>query len=370
MGLAERLTISTAVAAAVVYAITPSAVRVATRLQFYDVPTGFKGHARPTPYLGGAAVMAGFVVAVLLFAGDWHETVPLVGGVALLWVIGTVDDRRTVSPALRVLVELGLGVLVWEVGLGWKLHIGGGVDLGLTCLWVVGIVNAFNLFDNMDGAASTMGLVVAACAAGLGIIRGDVWLAVAAASLGGACLGFLPRNLSLPARIFLGDGGSMPLGFAAAVIVLAAAATSVAAWQSPLIALLLVAIPALDTTLVIVSRRRRGAPLMSGGLDHLTHRTRRFLPSARAVALALGAIQAGVSLVAVLASQGGASFVVVGAILYVLAGACAIALLETGRMGAPTGLSVSRPNVAATPATTRDLPLAKLAHLRRRRPSE
>jgi UDP-GlcNAc:undecaprenyl-phosphate/decaprenyl-phosphate GlcNAc-1-phosphate transferase len=266
---------------------------------------------------------------VLVAAGDWSKTAPLVGGAALLWLVGTIDDRRTVSPGIRVLVELGLATVVWASGLGWDLHMGGAVDLALTCLWVLGVVNAFNLFDNMDGAASTMALVVSAGAALIGVVRGDVWLAVGAASLGGACLGFLPRNLSLPARIFLGDGGSMPLGFAVAVLVMAAAGTSTVAWQSLLVALLLVGIPALDTSLVIVSRRRRGVSVLSGGRDHLTHRARRFLPSARAVALSLGGLQAVVSVTAVLASQGGTSFLVISAILYVLAAACAIVLLET-----------------------------------------
>ena len=329
MSLAERLLIGFAVAAMVVYATTPYAIVVADRLRFYDKPIGYKGHARPTPYLGGAAVMAGFIVALLLTAGHWGRTVPLVGGVALLWAVGTIDDRRTVRPAWRVLVELALAWMVWASGLGWQLHAGALVDLGATCVWIVAVVNAFNLFDNMDGAASTMALVVSAGAAILGVVRGDAWLAIGAASLGGACLGFLPRNLFPPARIFLGDGGSMPMGFAVAVLVMVAATTSVAAWQSLLVALLLVGIPALDTSLVIVSRRRRGVSILKGGQDHLTHRARRFLPSARAVALALGALQAVVSVTAVLASQGGTSFVVIGAILYLLAAAIAIVVLDT-----------------------------------------
>ena len=329
MSLAERLPIGLALAAMVVYATTPFAIGLADRLQFYDKPVGYKGHARPTPYLGGAAVMGGFIIALLVAAGDWSKTIPLVGGVALLWAVGTIDDRRTVRPEWRVLVELALAWMVWASGLGWHLHMGGGVDLALTCLWVLGIVNAFNLFDNMDGAASTMALVVSAGAALIGIIRGDAWLAVGAASLGGACLGFLPRNLFPPARIFLGDGGSMPMGFAVAVLVMVAATTSVTAWQSLLVALLLVGIPALDTSLVIVSRRRRGVSILKGGRDHLTHRARRFLPSARAVALTLGAVQAVVSVGAVLASQGGSSFIVIGTILYLLAAAIAIIVLET-----------------------------------------
>ena len=98
MSLAERLPVGMALAAVVVYATTPYAIRVANRLQFYDQPIGYKGHARPTPYLGGAAVMGGFVIAVFVAAGDWSKTMPLVGGVALLWAVGTIDDRRTVRP--------------------------------------------------------------------------------------------------------------------------------------------------------------------------------------------------------------------------------------------------------------------------------
>ncbi len=329
MFLAERLLISLAVAATVVYAATPYAILIADRLQFYDKPAGYKGHAHPTPYLGGAALMGGFVIAVLVAAGDWNKTIPLVGGMGLLWVVGTVDDRRTVPPGWRVLVELALAWMVWVSGLGWHLGAGSLVDLGVTCVWIVAVVNAFNLFDNMDGAASTMALVVSTGAAILGVVRGDAWLAVGAASLGGACLGFLPRNLSFPARIFLGDGGSMPMGFAVAVLVIVAASTSAVAWRSLLVGLLLVGIPALDTCLVIVSRRRRGVPILKGGRDHLTHRARRFLPSARAVALTLGAVQAVVSVLAILASQGGSSFIVIGAILYLLAAAIAIMVLET-----------------------------------------
>ena len=346
MTVTERLLISLLVAAGVVYATTPYAIRVAGRLHFYDKPVGYKSHTRPTPYLGGAAVMSGFVLAMLLAAGHWHKTAPLVGGVALLWAVGTIDDRRTVSPVIRVVIEIVLATVIWASGLGWDLHLGGTVDLALTCLWVLAVVNAFNLFDNMDGAASTMALVVSAGAALIGVIRGDAWLAVGAASLGGACLGFLPRNLSLPARIFLGDGGSMPLGFAAAVLVMAAAGTSAVAWQSLLVALLLVGIPALDTGLVIVSRRRRGVSVLTGGRDHLTHRARRFLPSARAVALLLGALQAVVSVTAVIASQGGTSFLVISAILYVLAAAGAIVLLETQKVEefgvAPQGVLATR----------------------------
>jgi UDP-GlcNAc:undecaprenyl-phosphate GlcNAc-1-phosphate transferase len=328
LGLPAHLLLGLTVAVAATYWMTPVAIRVADRLQFYDKPAGYKGHARPTPYLGGAAVMGGFVIAILVAAGDWSKTIPLVGGVAVLWVVGTIDDRRTVSPALRVLVELGLATLIWAVGMGWNLHMGPALDLALTCVWVLAVVNAFNLFDNMDGTASAMALAACAGIALLAILHGHTWSPIVAVALAGACLGFLPSNMARPARIFLGDGGSMPLGFAVAVLAMRAATISAPTWKSLVVALLLVGIPVLDTSLVIVSRRRRGVSVLTGGRDHLTHRTRRFLPSARAVALTLGAVQVIVSVVAVLASEGGASLVVISAALYALAGGVAIMLLE------------------------------------------
>src|SRR5215210_7185428 len=231
--LEARIALGLVVALALVYSATPLAIRVADRLQFYDKPAGYKGHGRPTPYLGGTAVMVGFLLAlVVVSVTDWDRTLPLVGGMAVLWAVGTIDDRLNVSPLLRVAFEVVVAWMLWQAGLGWDLGLGGGVDLALTAAWVVGVVNAFNLFDNMDGAASTMALVVSACAAVLGVIHGDNWLAVAAATLCGACMGFLPHNLASPARIFLGDGGSMPIGFAVAALVMIGAAEAAPASQA------------------------------------------------------------------------------------------------------------------------------------------
>jgi UDP-GlcNAc:undecaprenyl-phosphate/decaprenyl-phosphate GlcNAc-1-phosphate transferase len=327
--LEARIALGLVVALALVYSATPLAIRVADRLQFYDKPAGYKGHGRPTPYLGGTAVMAGFLLALFAVSvADWDRTLPLVGGMAVLWAVGTVDDRHNVSPALRVAFEVLVAWVLWQAGLGWDVGLGGTVDFALTAAWVVGVVNAFNLFDNMDGAASTMALVVSGCAAVLGLLHGDNWLAVAAATLCGACLGFLPHNLASPARIFLGDGGSMPIGFAVAALVMIGAAEAAPASQALVVGVLLVGIPALDTCLVILSRRRRGISILTGGRDHLTHRTHRTLGTARAVAMSLGAVQALVAALALFALRGGASTIVLIVVLYFVAAATAIALLE------------------------------------------
>jgi UDP-GlcNAc:undecaprenyl-phosphate GlcNAc-1-phosphate transferase len=325
-----RILAGLAVALAVAYWATPVAIRLAARLEFYDHPIGYKGHERPTPYLGGAAVVTGFLAAVLLLAADWERTLPVCAGVVVLWAVGTVDDRRTVSPVMRVGLEVAIGAGLWALGLGWQLGIGDVADLAVTAFWVVAVVNAFNLFDNMDGAAGSMAGVVAAGLAALGVVQGDAWLATAGAALAGACLGFLPHNLlASPAKIFLGDGGSMPIGFAVAALTMVGMSDAAPAWQSLGMGLLFVGVPALDTALVVVSRRRRGISILTAGRDHLTHRTRSRLQTARAVALALGATQAVISVLAVVALQGG-SLLIAGSVgLYLVGIGVAIAVLDT-----------------------------------------
>jgi UDP-GlcNAc:undecaprenyl-phosphate GlcNAc-1-phosphate transferase len=336
--LEARLLVGLTLATAIAYAATPVAIRLATHFDFYDAPIGYKGHAAPTPYLGGLAVITAFVVAVLALASDSGQTWPVLGGVVVLWAVGTIDDRRAIGPLPRVAVETGLAAMLWATGLGWSLSLGAVVDLIATVVWVVAVVNAFNLFDNMDGASSTMACVVAAAVAVLGLVEADVWLVATAAALCGACLGFLPHNLSRPAaRIFLGDGGSMPVGFAIGALVMIGASSAAAEWQALVMGLLLVGVPALDTCLVVVSRRRRGISILTGGRDHLTHRTRARPRTARASVAALGAGQALLAALALVAVQGGTALLVPVVLLYLVAMATLIAVLDSAPRAAVAG---------------------------------
>jgi UDP-GlcNAc:undecaprenyl-phosphate GlcNAc-1-phosphate transferase len=349
--LEARLLTGLAVAVAAVYWATPLAIRVAARYDFYDRPRGYRGHGRPTPYLGGAALVFGFMAALLLLGSGSGKTVALAGGVVVLWAVGTVDDRRDVHWGLRVAIEAAAGAGLWALGLGWELGLGAVPDVALSALWIVAVVNAFNLFDNMDGQAATMGLVTAIGLATLGVAIGDTWLAVASVALAGACFGFLPHNLlSQPARIFLGDGGSMPLGFAVAALAMVGATDAAGSWQGGLLGLLLVGVPALDTTLVVVSRRRRGLSVLQGGRDHLTHRARQRLRTALAVAVALGSAQMVLSLLAVAASRG--STIVLGtvAIVYLVLVGVAVALIDTRIPADPPPAPVLEPPPSPTPA--------------------
>ena len=308
--------------------LTPGAIRAARRLDFYDRPNvHYKRQRTPTPYLGGLAVMAGLVVGGVSFGTATAQYLPVVVGAVAFWVLGTVDDRVAVRPRYRIAAEIAAGAGLWATGLGWSVFGNPALDLALTAFWVVGLVNAFNLLDNMDGVAASVGSACAAGVAALALANGDLALAALGAALAGASLGFLPYNVTAPARIYLGDGGSMPLGFAVAALIMAATAGGHPPLAGPLAGVLLAGIPILDTTLVTVSRRRRGVSVMTGGRDHVTHRLRPSLPSDRAVAVLLAGVQLALCAVAF-----GAALLGPAATIVVTAAALLIAAMVVARL--------------------------------------
>ena len=306
---------------------TPLARRIAVKTAFFDHPTGYKEHSRPTPYLGGAAVILGVLAATCLFgAADDYKR--LLAAAFVLFAIGTLDDRIGLGVPLRLIAQVLTAVALWAVDLGWTMLPGNTANLVLTIVWVVGITNAFNLMDNQDGATGTVGAVCAAGIGALALIQGAVPLAVIAFSVSGACLGFLPYNLSKPARIFLGDGGSMPIGLLVACTIMAIPDGRLD-WTLLFAAAPLAGLPILDTTLVVISRHRRGAPILSGDRAHLTHRLLATLGSERKVALVLAAAQAALCGLSIALFQLSQATVVAAAAAYLAVGAAVIMVLET-----------------------------------------
>ena len=284
MSDAARLTLGFAAAAALVLVLTPLAIRVAVRTAFLDHPAGYKMHARSTPYLGGVAVIAGFCTVAAL--GESFDGLPVILLAALaLTALGTVDDRVGLGIPLRLAIQAIAALVLWVDDVHWSFTGVEALDLAVSVVWVVGVANAFNLLDNIDGAAASTATASAAGIAGLALVGDSVPAAAVAFALSGACLGFLPYNLASPSRIFLGDGGSLPIGC------LLAALAMVAPVDSGVVGLLavvpIVGVAVFDTTLVIVSRRRRGAPVLQGGRDHSTHLLLPRLGSARRVSGAL-----------------------------------------------------------------------------------
>ena len=270
--------------------LTPLARRLAVRTNFLDHPVGYKGHQRATPYLGGLAVVAATLLGWTVVGGAWGHYLALTLCVVTLLAVGTLDDRFGLGISIRFAAQIAAAGALWATGLGWAIFESGPADLLITIAWVVGIVNAFNLMDNMDGAATTVAASSAAGIAVLAFIHGDAVLGGLAMTLGAACLGFLPFNLAKPARIFLGDGGSTPIGLAVAGLIMVNPANS-AQWTDLLAAVPLVGLPILDTAMVVFSRSRRGVNVLSGARDHTTHRLLVALGTHRRVALALGAVQ-------------------------------------------------------------------------------
>jgi UDP-GlcNAc:undecaprenyl-phosphate/decaprenyl-phosphate GlcNAc-1-phosphate transferase len=310
-------------------AAVPPVIRLAQRTRFLDEPVGYKKHPHPTPYLGGLAVMAAFLPAALIFGGGGSARLgPIVACAALLWAVGTLDDRVGLGPGVRVAVEVLAAGILWAAGLGWEVFASETGNLLLTVFWTVAVVNAFNLMDNLDGAAGTVGMVAAAGAAAAAAVQHDPVLAALALALSGACAGFLFFNLDRPARIFLGDGGSMPLGFVIGATIMAIPTDLEPGGPGLLATIPLVGLLILDTALVIVSRARRGVNVLSGGRDHVTHRLLSWLPSPAMVALVLGLAQAGLCVLTVALLRVGEAAAVGALGSCLLLGAAAIVLLD------------------------------------------
>jgi UDP-GlcNAc:undecaprenyl-phosphate GlcNAc-1-phosphate transferase len=318
------------VSAGVSAAATPLMIRVARRAGIIDHPGGYKRHARPTPYLGGLAILVAVLVASVVSAGT-SSPIPIIAcGAVAICLLGTVDDLRAISPVVRLAVQAAVGVAVWTANAGWNTGLPGWTELVLTVFWIVLAVNAFNLIDNLDGAASS-----AAAGSALGIVAialildAQAWVALVALALFGACLAFLAFNLARPARIFLGDGGSTLLGYLVAVSAMGALWDESAPAPAAIMVLLL-GIPLLDTALVMVSRWRRRVPLLTGGRDHLTHRVLARVGSPRKVAAIAATAQIALSALAAVALELGSAALVAAAALYAVAAVVVIAVAEPG----------------------------------------
>jgi UDP-GlcNAc:undecaprenyl-phosphate GlcNAc-1-phosphate transferase len=311
-----------AIAALVTYVVTPVAIAIAVRTGFFDKPHGYKGHKRPTPYLGGSAILAGIFVAVLITDGGFERHPVMVFAAVGIWAMGTLDDRVSLPISLRTFAEVAIAVALWATGRGWGVFHSAPADLILTVFWVVGIMNAFNLMDNMDGAAATTAAVSALGAGALALLSGDSALAPLCFALAGACIAFLPRNLQ--SRIFMGDGGSLLVGLLVARLTMAAVTKNYLGPSGVIVAALLVGLVIFDTTLVTISRTRAGRSVLVGGRDHLTHRLSSRLGAPRNVALTLALTQLALCGITIAVAQAGVGWVLLAGLATLAFGAVLI----------------------------------------------
>ncbi len=262
----------------VAWVLTPLLLRYAVSRQVLDLPDARKTQDSPVPYLGGVAIVAGFsalclAAAALTRAGPVVlELGVLLGAGLVLAVLGLVDDLRGgLSPALRIAVEAAAGVTVWATGSGTDLQAGPVVDCLVTVLWVVGITNAFNLLDNMDGLSAGIATI-----GGLGFcliagLNGQYLVAALAAGTAGCAAGFLRHNFH-PAKIYMGDAGSLFLGFLLAVLGLRLELVDTPPLVALFVPMLVLGVALFDTTLVTCQRLAHGRSPFQGGRDHASHR--------------------------------------------------------------------------------------------------
>ncbi len=305
--------------------LTPLAARAAHRIELTDLPRGRHSHARATPYLGGLAVAAGGLVAVGVVASGTEAELGLVlSCAALLGALGLLDDLRGVSPLVRFTYEGVCGLSLWLVGIRAGVFHVAGLDLVLTVLWVVAVTNAVNFIDNMDGLASGVAAMSALGIFAVAARDGDVLVASFALAVAGGSLGFLRHNFP-PASIFLGDAGSMLLGFLLSALVLELDIPVASAAPRALTTALLAGVPLFDLALVVVARTAGRRPVYQGGTDHLSHRLKERGFTPREVAGSIIAAQALCSGLAIAASRAsaGAATVATAAL-----GAASIGLLE------------------------------------------
>jgi len=249
--------------------------------RFVAAPSGERWHVVETPTFGGLGIFAGILAGVggALWAGaiDWSaELGGILGGAALLFAVGLVDDYRGLGPITKLTAQLGAAAIVLAGGLQVEAVNNEVLATAIAVLWLVGMTNAVNLLDNMDGVAATLaGVAAGFFALDAATAHPNRLVLVLSLAVLLACAGFLPFNLrpGRRAAIFMGDSGSQVLGFVLGSLALLsswkAAGPSLATLLLPVLVL---AVPILDTTLVTIIRLLEGRPVYAGARDHTSHR--------------------------------------------------------------------------------------------------
>jgi len=264
-----------------VFLLAPASAWLAVRIGAMDVPDARKVHFSPVPRLGGAAVYLAFMAAVIRNQQFSREIYGIMLGGTIIFVLGFFDDWKGLSARTRLFWQVAAAFVVTFFGLHLSLPVNIPFSMTiatvLSVIWLVGIINAFNFMDGIDGLASTMGAVCALLFLGIGWKSNQYPLSFISAALAGACFGFLRMNWR-PARIFLGDSGSTFIGFILGCLALYGSWATDNPAVSLSTPLLILGIPIFDIIYTTISRVRNGSVrsvkewLEYAGKDHFHHR--------------------------------------------------------------------------------------------------
>src|SRR5216684_3772203 len=306
---------------------------LAIRVGMVDLPGPRKVHLKPIPLLGGLAIYGGVMLAILIvFDGAARaQVIGIVSGATLVTIVGFLDDRGWLHHQIKLFAGMPLAAVILLISgihaqvfsLVVRGSLGYWLDAALTIVWVVGITASFSILDHMDGLCAGVAAMASVFFTMLAYLNGQTLVATLAASVLGASAGFLRWNFK-PAKIFMGDGGAMFLGYLMATLGLKLRlenSNHLSEWLAPI---LILGVTIFDTTLVTISRSRRGLlPFATPGKDHAAHRLSN---------LGLGHRGAVLTLYLLGAIGGGAAILVsyLSARLAILVGALALAVIFAG----------------------------------------
>ena len=268
-------------ALAVAFAATPAVKMLAIRIKAVDVPRDSRRmHKTPIPRLGGLAIFLGFLVSILIFGRTGPQMAAILVGAILLVALGMVDDVVALKPGIKFLGQIVAALIPTLAGVVITrftnpFSAGGYFNLGIfsipvTILWIVGITNAVNFIDGLDGLACGVSAIATVTMFVIAVLYSEYQIALMMAALAGACLGFLPYNMN-PAKIFMGDTGSMFLGYILAVTSIQGLFKfyAVISFAVPFI---LLGLPIFDTAFAIIRRLAHGQSPLQADRGHVHHR--------------------------------------------------------------------------------------------------
>ena len=293
--------------------LTPLMRKIALAQGVLDRPnSAHKSHKKPVPYLGGVAIIIGVVIvsyiALISNKFTWNNfwlATSILGPAVVMGLVGLWDDLKSLNPLPRFIGQSIAGIVVALI-LILNDNIGNPtgitvLDAAITVIWIVGICNSINFFDNLDGGAAGTVAITAISLTYLAISGDQYFIAALSIVVAGSTLGFLIWNRA-PARIYMGDAGALFLGLLIATLTVRFKPSADNSLSSFAIPVLLLAIPILDTTVAVLSRFRRKVSPFQGGKDHLSHRLVRNGLSRKVAAITLWLLSALYGLFAILIS--------------------------------------------------------------------